>query len=452
MPDVLHLTPEDVDTIEKRGKYNVSIVGCGPLGLSYAIRFSEAGFRVVCADADQSLVKRLAKGKATFSERGLESKLRSYVRSGALDATSNIKGAVAKSDVIILATTLIIDSKKNSNFSEVESLCKQIGSVIQRGKIVIYGGMTSFGFIEEVVKETLENSSGLKAGADFGLAYTQGQTDEQEQPLEIVGSREWIVAANDKASLDATSLFIATITKNAVKQMMNIKVAELATLFEFARRDMTVALTNELAVLCEKAGVDYFDTLKFMNPRFRASDYAPTIAEGREKTEAYLLLENAENLGERLRLPDLARQINESMVKHVVNLTQEALRSCGKTLRRSRIAVLGATEPGTSGESFVRMLEMKGARINLYGRRAGKSEDTEAERVPKRTLNEAVENSDCVIILTADDQFRRLNLKNLRSLMKTQAAIVDLVGLFEPGIVESEGFIYRGLGRGAEKK
>jgi UDP-N-acetyl-D-mannosaminuronate dehydrogenase len=140
------------------------------------------------------------------------------------------------------------------------------------------------------------------------------------------------------------------------------------------------------------------------------------------------------------------------MVRHAVNLTQDILRSCGKTLRRSRIAVLGASGPGTSGESFVRMLEAKGARISLYDPRAGKGEDTETAHISKRTLNEAVENSDCIVILTAEGQFKRLNLKNLRSLMKTHAAVVDLVGLFEPVVVESEGFIYRGLGRGVETK
>jgi len=184
----------------------------------------------------------------------------------------------------------------------------------------------------------------------------------------------------------------------------------------------------------------------------QASSYVPTITEGGEVTGAYLLLESAENLGVKLRLPELARQINEGMVRHAISLTQDTLRSCGKTLRRSRIAVLGASGQGTSGESFVRMLEARGARINLYDPRAGKSEDAETLHVPKRTLNEAVENSDCIIILTGEDQFKRLNLKNLRSLMKTQAAIVDLAGLFEPEVVEGEGFIYRGLGRGVEKK
>jgi nucleotide sugar dehydrogenase len=427
-------------------------VGCGELGVSYAVAFSEAGFKVACADADQSLVRRLAKGRSVFSERELESKLKNYVRSGALNVTSDVKSAVAKSDMIILATSLKIDEKKNSDFSEAENLCRQIGSVMQRGALVIYGGMTSFGFTEGVVKETLENTSGFKAGGDFGLAYTHSQAVEQEKSAEMIGDQEWTVAANDKASLDAASLFLSTVTKKAIRQVMNIKVAELATLFAFARRDVTVALTNELAVLCEKAGVDYFDTLKLMDLRLQTSGYAPTIAEGSEKTEAYLLLESAENFGVKLRLPDLARQINEDMVRHAVNLTQGTLRSCGKTLRRARIAVLGATGPGTSGECFVKMLEAKGSRINLYDPRAGKSEDAETARVPKRTLNEAVENSDCLIILAAEDQFKRLNLKNLRSLMKTQAAIVDLAGLFESAAVESEGFIYSGLGRGVEKK
>jgi UDPglucose 6-dehydrogenase len=70
----------------------------------------------------------------------------------------------------------------------------------------------------------------------------------------------------------------------------------------------------------------------------------------------------------------------------------------------------------------------------------------------KRSLNEAIEGADCIIILTEQDQLKRLNLKNLRALMRTPAAIVDLVGMLEPQKVEKEGFIYRGLGRGIEKK
>ena len=446
MPDFLHLQPQEIDNFEKRRKYTMCVIGCGLQGVQYAVAFVQSGFKVFGVDADQSLIKRLSKGKVAFSERGLDSRLKGYLRSGILTFTSDVKGAAAKSDVIILATKFKIDEKKTSDFSEVENLCKQFGSVMQRNVLVIYGGMTSYGFTEGVIKEKLENTSGLEAGVSLGLAYIHFQADEKGNDC------EWIVAADDKTSLEAASLLFSTITKKNPKKIMSSKVAEMAMLFTFARREVTVALTNELAVLCEKADIDYFETLQLMRPLLPASESTPTIAEEAEKTEIYSLLESAENLGVKLRFPELATRINEGMVRHAISLTQDALRSCGKTLRRSRIAVLGDTRSGTSGESFVRMLEAKGARINLYGPASGKSDHSEIKPVPKKTVNEAVENSDCIIILNSEDQFKRLNLKALRLLMKTQAAIVDLVGFFEPGIVENEGFIYRGLGRGNVKK
>jgi UDP-N-acetyl-D-mannosaminuronate dehydrogenase len=140
------------------------------------------------------------------------------------------------------------------------------------------------------------------------------------------------------------------------------------------------------------------------------------------------------------------------MVRHAVGLTQAALRKGGKTLRRSRIAVLGETRTGTSGESFVKMLKAKGARINLYDPRGERMEEQDPACVSKRSVVEAIENSDCIVLLSDVEQFKRLNLKSLRSVMKTPAAVVDLAGVFEPERVESEGFIYRGLGRGFEKE
>ena len=452
MPDFLHLQPQEVDTFEKRGERKVCVIGCGLQGVQYAVAFVQAGFKVFGVDADQSLIRRLSKGKLEFSERGLDSRLKGYLRAGTLSFTSDVKGAAAKSDVIILATNFKIDEKKISDFSEVETFCKQFGSVMQRDVLVIYGGKTSYGFTEGVIKEKLENTSGLKAGVSLGLAYVHCQPIEKKSLIENGNDCEWIVGANDKTSLDAASLLFSIITRKNPKKIMSIKVAEMATLFTFARREVMVALTNELAVLCEKAGVDYFETLQLMRTLLPASESTPTIAEEGKKTEIYSLLESAENLGVKLRFPELATRTNEGMVRHAISLTQDALRSCGKTLRRSRIAVLGDTRSGTSGESFVRMLEAKGARINLYGPASGKSDHSEMKKIPKKTVNEAVENSDCIIILNPEDQFKRLNLKALHLLMKTQAAIVDLIGLFEPGIVENEGFIYRGLGRGNVKK
>jgi UDP-N-acetyl-D-mannosaminuronic acid dehydrogenase len=448
MLDVLNLKAQEIDSVEKRGKFNVCIVGCGQTGVLYVVAFAEAGFKVICTDADQSLLKRLARGRTSFSEHELEIKLRRYVRAGSLNTTSDLKSAVAQSGIIVLTNSVEIDEKKNSNFSVVKNNCKQVGSAMQRGALVINAGMMGLGFTEAVVKETLENTSGFKVGSDFGLAYVNSLMTEQERLTELVGNLEFTVGADDKASLDAASLVLSTITKKNARQATSIKVAELATLFTYAKRNVAMALANELAMLCESARIDYYEILKVMDSGLQEFEFAPTISVGEgNETGMSLLLDATENLGVKLRLPELALKINEGMVRHAVNLTQKTLRDCGKTLKRARIAILGASGTGTSGEAFVKMLEAKGSRINVYDSTAGKSEGSDLRRVLKRSLVEAVESCDCVVILTAEKQFKRLNLKSLRSVMRTPV-IVDLAAVFEPQMVESKGFIYRGLGRG----
>ena len=449
MPTVLHLKPEEIDTTEKRGKYTVSVVGCGQKGVLYATAFAEAGFKVICTDADQSLVKRLAKGKTPFSEREMESKLKNLMRTGQLSATNELKSAISRSDIIIMTIATKIDDKKGADYSEVESSCKQAGTGLRRGALFIYGDIAGFGFTEGVIKESLENTSGLKAGEDFGLVYNPIQVSE-DQPVASIANQELMVAATDKTSLAAGSTVLSTITKKVVKQTLDVKTAEIAMLFKVAQRDANIALANEFAVFCENSDIDYFETLKLLD--IHESSFFPTIAEEENRSEAYLLLENAENLNTKLRLPALARQINEDMGRHAVNLTQNTLRSCGKTLRRARIAVLGTVKPKTAAENFVRMLEAKGAKISRFDPLFSKNELLDAPRELKRSLNEAVEGTDCMVILTGQDQFKRLNLKKLQAIMKMPAAIVDLAGIIEPQKVEKEGFIYSGLGRGTGKK
>ena len=78
VPEVLTIKPEEIDTNEKRSKYTISVVGCGQKGILLAIAFAEAGFKVICTDADQSVIKKIAKGKSTFRQAEVEVKLKSF--------------------------------------------------------------------------------------------------------------------------------------------------------------------------------------------------------------------------------------------------------------------------------------------------------------------------------------------------------------------------------------
>jgi UDP-N-acetyl-D-mannosaminuronic acid dehydrogenase len=441
MPTVLNLKPEEVNSNEKRSKYTVSVIGCGHKGIFYSNCFAEAGYRVICTDADPTVIKKVSKGKTNSSPSQLEAKLKSYIISGQISVSSERKKAVSQSDIVLITIGAKVDERKKTDLSQIVSACKQVGTSLQKGALVIYCGVAGVGFVEGTMKEMLENTSGLKVGADFGLAYSPILTSEAS-----LANIDLKVAAADQTSLTAATNLFKTVAKK-VKEINNIKLAETAALFSAARIDANRALANELAVFCEDANINYFKVLKYLG--VDDPSFLPSIVEEEIRNEAYLLLDNAENLNVKLRLPALARQINEDMVKHVVNLTQDALRSGGKPLRRAKVAVFGTADQASASGVFVKMIEQKGAKPTIYDPlfKAGSQE----WRVVKTNLNEAVEGADCLVILTDKEEFRNLNLKKLKPLMKSPSVLVDLLGFYEPKKVEAEGFLYFGLGKGTDK-
>jgi len=454
---IMHAKPEEIDTPEKRANHVVSIVGCGQAGILQAILFADAGFKVTCADADQTTVSRIAKGKTSLkSETGV--KLKNHAKTGQLSATNDIGQAVSNSDLIAITTPVKITSRKKAEYSDLENACKKVGSNLQSGSLVIVTSLTGIGFTEGLIKETLENTSGLKAGTDFGLAYSPIQTPHTFTCKEAANYQR-IVAASDKDSLRVASFVLEKLGERGVKRTTNVKTAEVAALLEVLQRDTNIALANETALICEKIGVDYNETLRITGTNTDNLSPTPTLADDSLSDEPYLLLEDAENFNLRPRLARAARDTNEETVKHVANLAKDSLRSCGKTLKRARIALLGVSQtPNTqspikrTARKIIDTLEARGAKISLYDPYISDSEIAETSYHFKKNSTEALERADCVIILTAHDQFKRMNLRKMKLTMKMPAAIIDLEGEEEPSKIEKEGFVYRGLGRGVWTK
>jgi len=458
MSSPLTTKPEEIDASEERGKHTVSIIGCGQSGIIHAYFLAEAGFRVICVDADQTVVSMLSKGKAPLLKREMEAKLRNHVRKGFLTATNDTKTAVSQSNIIVVTVPVKVDDKRKVDYSKIESACKQVGSSLQQGSLVIVASIVGFGATEGVIRETLENTSGLKAGTDFNLAYSPaGVLDTRTGGF--ISNQERIVAGIDGKSLDAASAILETATKNRVKKARSIRTAELTALFEIVQQDVDIAIANELAILCEKAGVDYLDLSRLLNAKEDSTPPLPVLTSNDIQREPYILLENTEDLGVKLRMLTVAREINEETAKRAVNLAKDALRNCGKTLRRARVSLLGISQTQNAKgaqkkvlKDLAKLLETKGAKVGFYDPYYSDSELAEIRGMFKKTLSDALDKADCAIILSGHEQFKRLNLKKLKALMKMPAAIVDLEGIIEADKVEKEGFIYRGLGRGVWTK
>ncbi len=445
---------EEMDTFEKCGRYTVSIIGCAQTGILAAILVAEAGFKVIYVDADQMSVNSIARGKAPFLRNEIASKLKNHVKTGHLSATSDLATAVSQSDLIGLAIPVKVDAKKRADYSTIVNTCKRIGPNLRRGSIVLVMSLTGIGITEGLIKEALENTSGLKVGTDFGLAYSPPPMLHC-QTLETAADRQRIVAATDKTSLNTASSILRLVTRGEVRKTENIRTAEAAALFEVSNFDVSVALANELAVFCEKIGVDYLEVQKFVNTDPVNLFQFPMFADENTHEESYLLLEDAESLNVKLRISNVGREINEERVKHAIDLIKDALRNCGKTLRRARVALLGVSQtpngkgpPKEIAGEIIEMLEARGAKVNLYDPCLSENEMGALRSHFKRTLTESLEGADCIVVLTAHDQFKHLKLGKLKLIMKKPAAIVDLQGIVDPSKIEKEHFIYRGLGRG----
>ncbi len=459
MSSISNIEPMEMENLEQRGKCTVSIMGCGRIGILHACLFADAGFKVICADTNQAITDNVLRGRISFLKNEIEPILRKHLKDGRINATNDLKSAAAQSEIMIMAVPVTVDEKGKTDYSNIERVLKQAGASFRKGTLIIVTSVVGIGAIEGFFKEILEGVSGFKVGIDFYLAYSPVLFPEK-QTLRMLADYKRIVAAVDKNSLEAASAVLKTVTKMGLVKTLNVKAAEATILFEAMNECAGIALANEFSLLCEKMGVDYLavQSLAKVNPNSKFANPTLTYEYGSEAI--CMLLEEAENLNLKLKFSAATSETKEEALRHAVNLIREALKTCGKTLRRAKISILGISQtpnttdtPKNSAKKLAEMLAVKGAITSFYDPYLSSKAPLDLEQIPfKKSLTEALESAECIIVLTGHDQFKRLNLKKMKLMAKMPAAIVDFEGIIDPKKAEAEGFIYRGLGRGVWTK
>ncbi len=450
----MKLEAADLSTQEKRAKYTVSVVGCGRIGLPTACSFAEAGFRVMGVDANAQVVSLLRKGKAPFVENGLSMLIKKHVRSGRFTATTDTKKATSESDIIVIVVPTVIDEKKKPDYSYVEKACKDVGLGLRSGSLVIFASTVGPGITETLVKETLENGSGLKAGVDFGLVNSPTRA-APGQILRDIALYPRVVGAFNEPSFKAAGLVLSTVVKGGIVKVRDLRTSEAVKLFENIYRDVSIALANDFAPLCEKIKVDYLEAQAAANTQPYSHLLRPGVVAGHIPKDPYLLLEEAENVGAKLRMTALARRINDEVLDHTVQLVLDALRRNQKPFRRAKVALLGVSyrantkeARGSATPQLVKMFTSKGATVRVFDPLYSFTELKDMGYPAERTLKKTVEGTDSIVIVVGHTRFKHLNLKRLRLMMAKTAAIVDMGHVIVPEKAEKAGFVFRGIGRG----
>jgi len=454
MPEMMTLKKEDINTPEKREKYTLSVIGCGRMGLSHACLFAEAGFKVIAVDVNQRTINLIKKGKTPFMEPRLDVLLERHIKNDHLTATQDTREAASASDIIVFVVPTLIDRRKKPDYSAIEKACKDVGMELRPGSMIIFASATGPGVTESLVKETLENTSGLKAGIDFGLAYSPIHAIPGRVLQDIITYAR-VVGAVDEQSLRTGCLVLGTIVTGEIVKVKNIKTVEAVKLFESVYQDINIALANNFALFCEKAGIDIVEAQKAASRQPNCHLPTPEIVNEYIIKDHYLLVEESETLNVKLPMVTLARKINDEMLGHTVRLVRDALRVCGKNMRRAKVSIFGIScrpnvkvAEGSKAKRFINMLNKKGMVARVYDPLFSYKELVKMGYSAERTLKKTVEKADCLVIAVGHDRFRRLNLGKIKFLVKKPAAIIDMGRVIDPVKAEKEGFVYRGVGRG----
>jgi UDP-N-acetyl-D-glucosamine dehydrogenase len=320
---------------EKKAK--VGIIGMGYVGLPLAIKFSEVGFEVYGFDIDGKKIKYLSEGKSYIKHiDDLEIKkiLNNFYPTSDFSNLSDV-------DCIIICVPTPLNKYREPDMTYVFSTAETIARYLRKGQLISLESTTYPGTTDDDLRKILE-TSGLKAGEDFYLAFSPEREDPGNKEFSISKIPKIIGGYTEKC-LDVAVALYSHITIKTVP-VSSTKVAEAAKLLENIYRAVNIALVNELKMLFDKMGIDIWEVIEAAKTKpfgFQAFYPGPGLGGHCIPIDPFYLTWKAREYDFQTRFIELAGEINTSMPYYVVNKTIEALNANGKTIKGAKILILG---------------------------------------------------------------------------------------------------------------
>lgn len=335
------------DKIIKK-KVSVGIIGLGYVGLPLAVRFASTGFDVTGIDTDEGKVTKVNQGKSYIPDVR-EEEIRKLVSQGKLRATIDYD-ALADLDVIIICVPTPLRKTKDPDISYIVKVVREIKKYLRKGHIVVLESTTYPGTTRELVLAELE-SSGLKVGKDFFLAFSPERVDPGNSRYNIKNTPKVVGGITSECTEIVKTLYSQAIDE--VIPVSSSEVAEMAKLLENTFRATNIALVNEMAIISDKLGVDVWEVIDAASTKpFGFMPFYPGPGPGGPciPIGPHYLSWKLRTLNYDPRFIQLTEEINSSMPSYVVEKISQALNKFRKSIHGSRILILGVTYKKNVGD------------------------------------------------------------------------------------------------------
>ncbi len=393
------------DKIEARSA-RVGVVGLGYVGLPFALEAAQAGFEVLGIERNPARVVKINNGE-NYVDDIREKDLAREVKAGRLRAQVSFDG-VEELDVVVIAVPTPLDKNLVPDLQYVRHVTEELSKHLRPGQLVSLESTTYPGTTEEVMQPILE-TSGLKADQDFFLAHSPERVDPGNKRWQTRNTAK-VVGGVGPNSLEAALAFYGSVLESVVP-ISSAKAAEMVKVFENTFRAVNIALVNELALLCDRMGLNVWEVLDaaFTKP-FGIMPFYPGPGVGGHciPLDPHYLEWKAREYNFRTRFIALAGEVNRAMPEFVRTKAWRILNEQGLAPSRSRILVLGMAYKKDISDwrespaiEVIKLLQADGAAVSYHDPHIPvfKHEGLDLESVP---LTEAALREADLVIITTD--------------------------------------------------
>jgi UDP-N-acetyl-D-glucosamine dehydrogenase len=384
----------------------LGVIGLGYVGLSLAMEFARAGYRIIGIDIDDEKVRKIQSGQSYVMDVPSEEVAR-LVAEGRLQASTDYSRVAEMDTVNICVPTPLRSKTKDPDLSYILDAVTRIRAHLHSDQLVILESTTFPGTTTEIILPILAET-GLKVGEDFFLAFSPERVDPGNLDFQTHNIPKVVGGVTPECTRHAETLY-----KNCLERVIGVSstnVAEMVKLLENTFRSVNIGLANEFALLCGKLGIDVWEVIDAASTKpFGYMPFYPGPGLGGHciPVDPLYLSWKAKVNGFHPKLIDVAVQVNQEMPTHVVRKVAEALNSLKKPLPGSKILIIGVAYKRNTDDvrespalEIIHLLKAAGATVEFCDPFVAELA-VNGSMLPGRALDEAtLSESDCVLVVT----------------------------------------------------
>jgi UDP-N-acetyl-D-glucosamine dehydrogenase len=384
----------------------IAVLGMGYVGLPFATVFAEAGFEVTGIDPIAEKMAMVNAGKSYIMDVPTET-VKRLVSTGKLKGTTDYS-VLRQIDAVAICVPTPLRQTGDPDLSFIISAAEGIAPYVHAGMVVVLESSTYPGTTRELVLPTLTEKSGLKVGEDIFVAFSPERVDPGREDWTTKNTPKVIGGMTETCTEVSAAWYSQALDK--VVPVSSTEVAEMAKLLENTFRMINIGFVNELAIMCNRLGVDVWEVIEAAATKpFGFMKFLPGPGLGGHciPIDPLYLSWKLRSLNYTARFIELASEINTNMPRFVLSKVQDALNDHQKSLKGSQVLVLGAAYKPDIDDlrespaiDVIRLLQQKGANVTYHDPYIPQIRHDDWTISSIKDLSAGVKSADCVVIVT----------------------------------------------------